>query len=62
MKLGGSSESVRKLVAGLNGSVGAIHGASSAASEEDERHDPGGDRDLRREEAGEKIVVLEARR
>src|SRR5271170_3837572 len=32
MKLGGSSESERKLVAGLNGSVGAIHGASSAAS------------------------------
>src|SRR5271166_5581134 len=31
MKLGGSSESERKLVAGLNGSVGAIHGASSAA-------------------------------
>src|SRR5271166_504242 len=30
-KLGGSSESERKLVAGLNGSVGAIHGASSAA-------------------------------
>ena len=31
MKLGGSSESDRKLVAGLNGSVGAIQGASSAA-------------------------------
>src|ERR1700677_3737856 len=30
-KLGGSSESERKLVAGLNGSVGAIHGANSAA-------------------------------
>src|ERR1700722_11331641 len=30
-KLGGSSESERKLVAGLKGSVGAIHGANSAA-------------------------------
>src|SRR5271154_695982 len=30
-KLGGSSESERKLVAGLNGSVGAIHGANNAA-------------------------------
>src|SRR5580658_2822804 len=30
-KLGGSSESERKLVAGSKGSVGAIHGANSAA-------------------------------
>ena len=62
-KRGGLSELERKLAAGLNGSVGAIQGASSAASNQDQ-----GDYDRRRpsifdeRKLATKIVVPEARR